>query len=76
MRENRYARTLRRAIEIAGGERELAALLRTSPELLAKWLAGELAPPIKAYLAALELVMREAGATGRRSNPATGFSLK
>jgi hypothetical protein len=56
MPENRYVRTLRRATELAGGEEKLAAVLRTSPEVLRLWLSGALAPPLKKYLAALELV--------------------
>jgi len=60
MPENRYVRTLRRAVELAGGEDELAAVLRTSPEVLRLWLAGEIAPPLKKYLAALELVTQAA----------------
>ena len=60
MPENRYVRTLRRAVEVAGGEDELAAVLRTSPEVLRLWLSGEIAPPLKKYLAALELVTQAA----------------
>ena len=59
MSDTRYARTLQRAIQIVGGEQELATLLRTSPDVLAKWLSGVVAPPIKAYLAALQLVTYE-----------------
>jgi hypothetical protein len=55
-RDNRYTLTLQRAMELVGGKEALAAALRTSPEVLATWLSGELAPPIKPYLAALELV--------------------
>jgi hypothetical protein len=60
MPENRYVRTLRRAVEIAGGEEALASHLRTSPEVLRRWVSGELAPPLKKYLAALELVTQAA----------------
>jgi ribosome-binding protein aMBF1 (putative translation factor) len=58
MRENRYVRTLERARELAGGHEQLAAALHTSPEVLAKWFSGELVPPTKAFMAALELVSR------------------
>jgi hypothetical protein len=54
--KQRYVITLQRAVQLAGGEEQLAAKLRTSPEMLAKWLSGEVRPPIKAYLAALEMV--------------------
>jgi DNA-binding transcriptional regulator YiaG len=53
-----YIRTLRRAIEVAGSEAKLAAALRTSNEVLRKWLSGELKPPSKIYFAALEIVTR------------------
>ena len=53
-----YTRTLRRAIEVAGSEAKLAAALRTSNEVLRKWLSGELKPPSKIYFAALEIVTR------------------
>jgi DNA-binding transcriptional regulator YiaG len=51
-----YTRTLKRAIEMAGGEAKLAEKLGTSLEVLRKWLSGELKPPSKVYLAALEIV--------------------
>jgi DNA-binding transcriptional regulator YdaS (Cro superfamily) len=47
-------------VEIAGGEEKLAELLRTSPEVLSLWLSGAIAPPLKKYLAALELVTHHA----------------
>jgi ribosome-binding protein aMBF1 (putative translation factor) len=50
-----YIRTLKRAIEAIGSEAKLAEQLRTSPDVLRKWLSGELQPPSKAYLAALEI---------------------
>jgi DNA-binding transcriptional regulator YiaG len=58
MRDNRYVRTLQRAVELAGGEEQLASVLRTSREVLSMWLSGRITPPIKPYLAALELVTR------------------
>ena len=51
-----YTRTLRRAIDAAGSEAKLAERLRTSTEVLRKWLSGELQPPSKVYLAALEIL--------------------
>jgi ribosome-binding protein aMBF1 (putative translation factor) len=53
--DNTYTQTLRRAIEAVGSEAKLAEALRTSPEVLQKWLSGELKPPSKVYLAALEI---------------------
>jgi hypothetical protein len=49
-------RTLTRAVELAGGQVELASALRTSPEVLSMWLCGKIAPPLKTYLLALEMV--------------------
>ena len=53
-----YTRTLRRAIQVAGSEAKLAEQLRTSTEVLRKWVSGELQPPSKVYLAALDLLTR------------------
>jgi hypothetical protein len=58
MRENPYVRPLQRATQVAGGEEQLAAALSTSTEALSKWLSGELPPPMKTYMAALNLVAR------------------
>lgn len=69
MSDNRYVRTLKRAVEIAGSEEQLAELLRTTPEVLSLWLSGKIAPPLKKYLAALELVTYH-NADKRRSNTA------
>lgn len=51
-----HTRTLRRALEFAGGEAALAEALHTSPEVLSKWLSGELQPPHRVYFAALNIV--------------------
>jgi hypothetical protein len=56
MRDNRYVGTLQRALELVGGIEQLATALHTSPEALSMWLSGQMAPPIKPYLAALEIV--------------------
>lgn len=58
MRENPYVRPLERARQLAGGEEELAAALRTSTEALSKWLSGELTPPMRTYMVALHLMAR------------------
>jgi hypothetical protein len=52
----RYVGTLERAMQIVGGEPQLALLLRTSPSLLRKWLTGREQPPINKYILALQLV--------------------
>jgi hypothetical protein len=57
--DDTYTRTLRRAMELAGGETALAAALNTSAEVLSKWLSGELRPPLKMYFAALDIVTKQ-----------------
>jgi DNA-binding transcriptional regulator YiaG len=52
----RYVVTLKRALELAGGEHELAAILGTSSRVLRKWLSGRQQPPVSKYVAALQLV--------------------
>jgi hypothetical protein len=47
-------------MQLAGGEPQLAALLRTSPLLLRKWLSGRLQPPVNKYIVALQLVTERA----------------
>ncbi|HZM35345.1 MAG TPA: hypothetical protein VFC18_12735 [Burkholderiales bacterium] len=53
-----YAKTLRQAAEVAGGEAELAAVLNVPPETLRRWLDGAEPPPMEIHLAALDLVTR------------------
>ncbi|HEY9532650.1 MAG TPA: hypothetical protein VIQ55_14760 [Burkholderiales bacterium] len=53
-----YARTLRQAAEVVGGEENLAAALKIAPDALRPWLQGEESPPIEVHLAALDLVTR------------------
>jgi hypothetical protein len=43
-------------VEAAGGEEKLAEKLKTSPDVLRRWMSGELHPPSKVVLAALEIV--------------------
>jgi hypothetical protein len=57
-RENPYVRPLEQARRAAGGDEELAAALSTSTEMLSTWLSGETPPPMKAYVAAMNLVAR------------------
>ena len=51
-----YLRTLRRAVEIAGGEAALAAAWSVARDKLASWLAGELVLPVSYYMLALAIV--------------------
>ena len=53
-----YARTLRQAAEVAGGEAELAVALNVPPEKLRRWLEGAESPPMEVHLAALEVVTK------------------
>ena len=58
MRENPYVRPLENARRVAGGEEQLAEVLRISTETLSRWLSGEVSPPMKSYMAAIHLVGR------------------
>ena len=51
-----YLRTLRRAVEIAGGEAALAAAWSVARDKLASWLAGEFVLPVSYYMLALKIV--------------------
>ncbi|HVL36112.1 MAG TPA: hypothetical protein VM489_10620 [Burkholderiales bacterium] len=50
-------RTLKRAVEIVGGEQELALRLKVTPSHLALWLQGIETPPGDIFLQAVDLVM-------------------
>lgn len=58
MRENPYVRPLENARRVAGGDEQLAFALNASVEALSSWLSGEAPPPMKTYMAALQLVGR------------------
>jgi DNA-binding transcriptional regulator YdaS (Cro superfamily) len=51
--------TLRRAVEIVGGEQELALRLLVTPSHLAAWLDGMETPPGDIFLRAVDLVMQD-----------------
>jgi transcriptional regulator with XRE-family HTH domain len=51
-----YARTLRRAAEILGGEESLALRLNVTPSHLALWLKGLASPPGLIFLKAADVV--------------------
>ncbi|MGQ0547987.1 MAG: hypothetical protein ACT4P3_22100 [Betaproteobacteria bacterium] len=53
---HRYARTLETAAHCLGGPERLAALLDVPARTVRMWLRGEQAPPLGAFLAALDVV--------------------
>jgi DNA-binding transcriptional regulator YdaS (Cro superfamily) len=59
-----YTRILFRALKAVGSEAKLAEMLRTSPEILRKWVSGELQPPSKVYFAALDIATRSVTKAG------------
>ena len=50
-----YADVLKAAAQTVGGERKLAAFLDVSPHELQRWMKGDGAPPLPAFLLALDL---------------------
>jgi hypothetical protein len=54
------------AAEMLGGRRKLRGFLRASSADLASWLAGTKQPPEQAFLKALELILDDLDAGGRR----------
>ena len=50
-----YAHVLKAAAQTVGGERKLAAFLDVSPHELPRWMKGDVAPPLPAFLLALDL---------------------
>jgi hypothetical protein len=55
-----YRRTLARAIEIAGGEENLARFLACTPSEIAKWSTGESNPPMPIFLAMVDIAAANA----------------
>jgi hypothetical protein len=53
---SRYANALREAASTLGGAGRLAAYLRVSPQTVQAWLAGREAPPLAAFLNALDVI--------------------
>jgi len=51
-----YARTLRRAAEIVGGEQELASKLNVTPSHLALWIQAIEIPSANIFLKAVDIV--------------------
>jgi hypothetical protein len=60
-----YARTLHRACLVLGGVEQLAKHLEASDVDLRRWLGGEVQPPERVFLAAVEVVLLHAGGAGR-----------
>jgi hypothetical protein len=54
-----YVSTLRRAMELLGGERKLASYLRVPSSDLREWLAGHEDPPLPFFLAAVDVVLKQ-----------------
>ena len=52
-----YSRTLHRACELLGGLEALSRQLRVPPEKLARWIEGTEDPPLKVFLAAVDIVL-------------------
>ena len=52
-RQERYARALRQASDVLGGEARLARFLRVQSEQLQRWLDRQDAVPLSAFLTAL-----------------------
>jgi hypothetical protein len=58
--------TLRIAAELLGGPRKMRIFLRAPAADVAAWLAATREPPDEAFLKALELILDELDAGGRR----------
>lgn len=52
----RYAEALRNAAVTAGGEQKLAFLLGVAEKDVRAWLEGKAAPPLSAFLDALDII--------------------
>lgn len=53
---NRYADALQAAADTLGSAARLAAYLGVSPQTVQAWLAGREAPPLQAFLNALDVI--------------------
>lgn len=51
-----YAEALRAAVDIVGGEKELAARLGVDAKDLHAWVEGRATPPLGAFLDALDVI--------------------
>jgi hypothetical protein len=53
---SRYAAALRAAAHTLGSAARLASYLEVPPQTLQEWLAGREAPPLQAFLSALDVI--------------------
>jgi hypothetical protein len=65
-----YARTLRRAADLAGGEAGLARRLGVSDKEVHLWVRGLIDPPADVFLAAAEIVTQDELTALRETQPA------
>jgi len=68
-----HVRTLQRAVEIMGGEQQLAFRLKVTPNHLSLWLTGVATPPGDVFLRAADLVTEKdlAGLVPNKGEPET-----
>jgi hypothetical protein len=73
-----WARTLRRAAELIGGELALAAKLTVKPSDLTAWLGAEGKPPPEVFLKAVDIIgehdLREMAKRGKPGAPGSSKS--
>ena len=69
-----HVKTLRRAAELAGGEQELALLLKVTPSHLHLWMMGFADPPGDIFLRAVDLVLEHTLPAAKHSGDAEGES--
>jgi hypothetical protein len=72
MRENAHIRTLRHALALVGGRRQLASVLGVEEGQIVRWLDGEQEVPPAAFFDALDVVSK--GAVGAAVVSALGPS--
>lgn len=69
---NLYARTLKRAAQIAGGTEQLALHFKVTPSHLALWIAGVEPTPAEIFLRAVDIVSEQGRDPSASSNRPTG----
>jgi hypothetical protein len=69
MADEVYARTLRKAVELCGGRKELARRLRVPLSELERWLTGADVPPMSTFLKAIDLILDETPSPTAGSEP-------
>ena len=58
---NLYARTLKRAAQVAGGTEQLATLLKVPRSYVSLWIAGGESAPAEIFLKAVDLISESDG---------------